>query len=466
MTDRNSLPDTSVSQQFCGWAAGLETSATPDSVRSALTAALLDFAGLCVAARDIDYVGAMISAEKGLGGGEGPCTALGHGAGLDVGTAALINGTAAHGEDYDDTFEGTPVHTGAVIWPAVLAAGERFGASGADVLRGAVVGTELMCRMALVAPTGIHRAGFHPTAVIGALGAAAAVGTTLRMSSHQLTDALGIAGSFASGIIEYLAEGSWTKRLHAGWAAQSGVRAALLGREGFMGPRTVMEGEHGWFHGFSDPAITPDYTHLTDGLGLQWHAANIAFKPYACGTMTQPFIDCAMELTRRGVALEDIDQMECNVGEGTVHRLWEPLAEKRNPSTPYSAKFSVPFCIAVALVDGAAGLVQFTEDRISDEAVLNLANKVSYRIDPENEYPANYTGHIRATLKDGTVHEVEQPHLRGGAREPMETDELMAKFRANVAFGGWNGEKADALQTWCDGLFDAPDLSGLKAFRD
>lgn len=466
MIDSTPLPEISASQQFCGWAAGLETSAIPDGVRTAIGAALLDFAGLCVAARNIDYVGAMIRAEKALGGGDGPCTALGHGAGLDAGTAALVNGTAAHGEDYDDTFEGTPVHTGAVILPAVLAAGERFGASGADVLRGAAVGNELMCRMALVAPTGVHKAGFHPTAVIGALGAAAAVGTTLRMSAHQLTDALGIAGSFASGIIEYLAEGSWTKRLHAGWAAQSGVRAALLGREGFMGPRTVMEGEHGFFHGFSAPSVPNDFTHLTDGLGLQWHAANIAFKPYACGTMTQPFIDCAIELTRRGVAPSDVDNIECNVGEGTVHRLWEPLSEKRNPSTPYSAKFSVPFCIAVAMVDGAAGLGQFTENRISDEAVLALANSVSYRIDPENEYPANYSGHIRATLKDGTVHEVEQPHLRGGAREPMEIDELAAKFRANVAFGGWSDDRTEALKAYCEGLFDAADLSGLKAFRD
>ena len=466
MTDSNDLPAISVSQHFCRWATGLEVAAIPDDVSGAINAALLDYAGLCVAARDLDYVHAMIRSHKALGGGGGNCTALGHTDGLDAGGAALVNGTAAHGEDYDDTFEGTPVHTGAVILPATLAAGEQFGATGADVLRGAVVGTELMCRMALVAPTGVHKAGFHPTAVIGALGAAAAVGTTLRLSAHQMTDALGIAGSFASGIIEYLAEGSWTKRLHAGWAAQAGLRAALLGREGFLGPRTVMEGQHGFFHGFSAASVPNDFSHLTDGLGLQWHAANIAFKPYACGTMTQPFIDCAIQLAKRGVTPDQIDTIECKVGEGTVHRLWEPLAEKRNPSTPYSAKFSVPFAVAVGLVDGAAGLGQFTEDRISDETVLAVANRVSYQIDPENEYPANYSGHIRATLKDGTVHEMKQPHLRGGAREPLPAEELNAKFHANVAFGGWSEDRAAALQAYCTGLFDAPDLSGLKEFRD
>jgi 2-methylcitrate dehydratase PrpD len=280
-----------------------------------------------------------------------------------------------------------------------------------------------------------------------------------------MTDALGIAGSFASGIIEYLAEGSWTKRLHAGWAAQCGLRAAALGREGFLGPRTVIEGQHGFFHGFADASVTPDYRHLTDELGARWHTASIAFKPYACGTMTQPFIDCAIRLARHGITPCDIVALECKVGEGTVHRLWEPLAEKRNPTTPYSAKFSVPFCIAVAMIDGAAGLGQFTEDRIRDGNVLALTQRIAYRIDPANEYPANYSGHIRATLRDGTVHEVEQPHLRGGAREPLGRDELAAKFRANVAFGGWPEERADALRRWCETAFDAPDLSGLKAFR-
>src|SRR5690606_3608778 len=229
------LPAVSVSERFCDSAAALEAAAIAPAARAAVEAALLEFAGLCVAARGLDYVGSVLRAWEG----DGACTAIGHGGGLDAAGAALVNGTAAHGEDYDDTFEGTPVHTGAVILPALLAAGEKWGASGADVLRGAVAGCELMCRMALVAPTAVHRAGFHPTAVIGALGAAAAVGVALRLNPQQMTDALGVAGSMASGIIEYLAEGSWTKRLHAGWAAQCGIRAALLGREGFLGPRTV-----------------------------------------------------------------------------------------------------------------------------------------------------------------------------------------------------------------------------------
>jgi 2-methylcitrate dehydratase PrpD len=452
----------SITEHFSNWAANLTADQIPGNVRSALDNALLDFTGLCVAAKDLDYVKAMVVA----GAEPGDCTAIGHAGGVNAAGAALVNGTAAHGEDYDDTFEGNPLHTGAVMLPAVLAACERYDRSGADALRGIAVGTELMCRMALVAPTAMHRAGFHPTAVIGALGAAAGVGAALGLSPKQMTDAIGIAGSMASGIIEYLAEGSWTKRMHAGWAAQSGIRAALLGREQFLGPRTVIEGEHGFFFTFADPSIPVDYSHLTDGLGEHWHAANIAFKPYACGTMTQPFIDCAIKLVQEGLSPDAIESIHCKVGEGTVHRLWEPLSEKRNPSTAYSAKFSVPFCIAVAMIDRTAGLGQFTDGKINDKAVLSLAAKIDYEIDPENEYPVNYSGHIRAVLKDGSVREIEQPHLRGGSREPVERAELVQKFRANIAFSGWPKTRADELLSYCEGAFDAPDLSGLAEFRN
>jgi 2-methylcitrate dehydratase PrpD len=358
------------------------------------------------------------------------------------------------------------VHASAVVLPAVLAAAERYGRSGADVLRGYVVGTELMCRLALVAPTAIHRAGFHPTAVIGALGAAAGVGATLRLSAPQLTSALGVAGSMASGIIEYLAEGTWTKRLHAGWSAQAGLRAALLGREGFLGPRTVLEGEHGFFRAFGVPEIAPDFRFVTEGLGEDWQMARIAFKPYACGTMLHPFIDCAIRLARDGVDPAAVREVVCLVGEGTVHRLWEPLAEKRKPTTSYSAKFSGPFAVALGLMEQAAGLEQFTEAKVRAPGLLELAAKVRYEIDPENEYPRNYTGDVRVLLADGSARAAHQPHLRGGVREPLERAEIRAKFRANAAYGGWPDGKTRALEAWCEQLFAQHDLRELAVFRE
>src|SRR3546814_701301 len=184
----------------------------------------------------------------------------------------------------------------------------------------------------------------------------------------------------------------------------------------------------------SDLSIAPDFAPLTDELGERWEAARVAFKPFACGTMTQPYVDCAVRLRRQGVRPEDVKAIVCEVGEGTVHRLWEPLAVKQRPPTAYVAKFSSPYCVAAGLIHGDAGLAQFTEEAVRDPRALALAAKVGYVIDPDNEYPANYTGHIRAELTDGRVVEERQGQLRGGTREPMSRDDLLAKARANLAF--------------------------------
>lgn len=446
-----------VAEQLGAWIATLDTAALPTTTARLL---VLDVLGLCVASRDEDYIQATLATTEA----GGICTAFGHKGSFNVFDAALINGTAAHGEDYDDTFEGGPVHSGAVVVPAVLAICEREGLDGQALLRGVAVGAELMCRLSLVAPRAIHSAGFHPTAVIGALAAAAGVAAALKLDAQQTTSALGIAGSMASGIIEYLAEGTSTKRMHAGWSAQSGIRAALLARGGFAGPRTVLEGKHGFFKAFA-PSRTPDFKPVLEGLGQTWIMETIAFKPYACGTMTQPFIDCAIALAERGVRAEQISSIVCDAGEGTVHRLWEELAVKHRPPTPYAAKFSTPFCMAVGFFDRRAGFSQFTEARIHDPAVLELAAKISYRIDPDNEYPTNFTGHLRATLVDGSVVETRQPHMRGGAREPLSAAELQEKFADNLRYGGWNDTLVKAAGTWCEQVFELPSLADAKQFR-
>jgi 2-methylcitrate dehydratase PrpD len=319
-----------------------------------------------------------------------------------------------------------------------------------------------MCRLSVVVPKAVHKAGFHPTAVFGAMGAAAGVGAALGLDKQQLVDALGNAASMASGIIEYLAEGAWTKRLHAGWSAQSGLRAALIGKAGFLGPRTVFEGVHGLFHGFAH-TTTGNYDALIGDFGTRWVTETLAFKPYPCGTMTHPYIDCAKRLRARGIEADDIVELMCEVGEGTVHRLWEPLADKQRPPNGYAGKFSTPYCLAAGFVHGGVGLDAFTDAAVHDPAVVAVAGKVRYVIDPDNPYPANFTGHIRATLRDGTVIEERQPHLRGGAHEPLTRADIAEKFMFNARHGGWSDAQAQAALKMLAGLYDGPvDLSGLR----
>src|SRR5438105_1829857 len=452
------LPKISVAEMLAEKIAALKPGALPAATARKCEDLLIDVVGLYVTARNEDYVGSALAGCDD----DGPCTAIGHGRTLNAAGAAFVNGTAAHGEDFDDTFEGGPVHAGAVIVPAVLAACERHNPDGRMALTGIAVGTEVLCRLSLVVPKAVHKAGFHPTAVFGAMGAAAGVGAALGLNARQIVDALGIAGSMAGGIIEYLAEGAWTKRLHAGWAAQSGIRAALLARGGFVGPRTVFEGVHGLFHGFAHTA-DGDYDALIADFGARWVTDTLAFKPYPCGTMAQPYIDCARRLAARGIKPEEVSEIVCEVAEGTVHRLWEPLADKQRPRNGYAAKFAVPYLLATGFVHGGVGLGAFTESAIRDERVLALAARVTVVIDPDNPYPNNYTGHIRATLRDGSVVEDRQLHLRGGAQEPLTRQDVADKFLLNAEHGGWRAVQSEAALKLMAGLFNGRiDLKSLR----
>jgi 2-methylcitrate dehydratase PrpD len=453
------LPQTAVAEELAGRIAALAPARLPRAVRDKCQDLLLDVIGLAVTARNQDYVRSALDGWDD----DGPCTAIGHTRTLSSAGSAFVNGTAAHGEDFDDTFEGGPVHAGAAIVPAVLAACERHNPDGACALAGIAVGVEVLCRLSTVIPKAVHKAGFHPTAVFGTMGAAAGVATALRLPPRGIVDALGVAGSMASGIIEYLAEGTWPKRMHAGWAGQSGVRAALLARAGFVGPRTVFEGVHGLFHGFARSA-EGNFAALTGDFGSRWVTETLAFKPYPCGTMAQPYIDCARRLAARGIAAADIEEITCEVAEGTVHRLWEPLADKQRPPNGFAAKFSVPYAIAAAFVHGGVGLASFTDEAVRDPRVLAVAAKVRYRIDPDNPYPNNYTGHIAARLRDGRVIEERQPHLRGGAHEPLTRADVEEKFVQNCRHGGWSAERSDAAlrlaRTLYDGRIDLAPLRG------
>jgi 2-methylcitrate dehydratase PrpD len=432
----------------------------PEAAREVASRDLIDMAGLCIAARNTEYVQQLIAGWDS----DGACTALGHARALDAAGAAVVNGTATHGEDFDDTLEGAPIRVGAMVIPAVLAAGERFGLSGERVLTGIIAGMEAVCRLNHVAAGHMHKACFHPVGVIGTLGAAMGAGTAMGLPRRELSMAMGIAGSFSSGIIEFLTDGAWTKRLHPGWAAQSGLRAAVIARTGYFAPRTVLEGDHNFFRAFA-PTATPDYSHVTEGLGERFYMERIVFKPYACGTMIHPYIDCMIRLAQRGVRPEHIESITCPTGEGLVHRLWEPLAAKHAPPSGYAAKFSMPYCMAVAFLEGDAGLEQFTDEKAADKRILTLARKISYVIDPKNQYPRNYTGHIRVMLRTGEALSLDQPHMRGGMHEPLSLDEIIAKYRSNIAYGGWTEARGEELLGYLRALPGHDDLSGLAAFR-
>jgi len=447
-------------EDFSNWAINLKTKDIPTDVQEVLGFLVKDISGVIIAARNEDYIQSLVKTYSNTGN----TIALGHKNIFDVFSSSIICGTAAHGEDFDDTFEGNPMHVGATMVSVFLSAGQFFKLNGEQILRGIAIGAELICRMALVSPTAMHKQGFHPTAICSVFGAAAGLGVVLGLNSKQLSSALGVAGSMASGIIEYLAEGTWTKRIHPGWAASSGIHAALLGRSDFLGPRTVFEGTHGFFKAFTIKEIEKDFSHLTKDLGTRWECKNLAFKPYACGTMAQPFVDCAMQLRDKVNDLSKIKSIKAKVGEGTVHRLWEPRKEKNNPSTPYSAKFSVPYCVAVTLSKGGAGLEEFNETNIADQSILKIANLIEYEIDPNDEYPKNYTGRLTLETVDGQIIEAKQPCFRGGKKQPLTKKDFDTKFEKNLKYAKLNDQQVKNVEEFTHSIFENPDFSKINLF--
>lgn len=412
------------------FASGLKLNDVPSDVIGKAKLVFLDTLGIALASSTMDF-GAMVTQVAHKLGGEKHSVVIGSPHHVAAANAVLANGTLAHGLDYDDTLEEAIVHTGSCAWMTALAVAEAERVSGKALLEAAIVGTEVLCKVGLVAPGKFHARGFHPTAICSTFGAAAAAGKLYGLNSDQWVDAFGLCGSQSSGIIEYLADGTWTKRMHPGWSAHGGVIACLLAQQGFRGPARVFEGTHGFFSAFGGK-IDFRFEKLLE-LGRQWETPKLAFKSYPCGSISHPYMDCALKIKQKHApAPDEIAEVVCRTAEGPVHRLWEPLADKQKPLSSYGAKFSLPYSLAVMLMRGRAGLEEFTDAAILDSAVLKLAARVRYELDPSIDYPRHFSGHVKVIMADGKIFEENQPHPRGGLEDPLPPAEIEEKFRANA----------------------------------
>jgi 2-methylcitrate dehydratase PrpD len=441
---------------------GLRLADVPAAVVDRATDLVLDTLGGAVAASTMDFGRAVTATARRLAG-PAEATIIGDGARVGPAAAVLANATLAHGLDFDDTREDAIVHTGCVAVPSALAVGEAVGASGAGVLEATIAGVETMCRLGLAVPGAFHARHLHPTALTGAFAAAAVTGRLLGLEERELVNAFGIAGSQSSGVIEYLADGSWTKRLHAGWAAHAGVVAALLAGAGFTGPETVIEGQHGFYAAFAGGHDPARLAGLLDSLGSTWELTALTLKPYPCGSIAQPYMDCARQLREtEGLDPGQVVEVRCRTAPGPVPRLWEPLAAKRRPVNGYAAKFSLPYLVALVLARGDAGLADFADDAVADPAVLALAARVGYDVDPTIDYPRQFVGHVTVRLADGRLLTASRDRPRGGPDAPLSAAELEGKFRGNARLR-LPGDRVEALLTSVKRLRHEPGLERLVA---
>jgi len=450
----------SVARRLARFVSGLGLDDVPPPVAARACLLALDTVGSGLASSRQDFGRSVTQAAERLGGPP-ESTLIGSKSRVGAPAAVLANGTLAHGLDFDDTREDAIVHTGCVAVTTALAVGEAVEASGREVLEAVIAAVEVMCRVGLAVPGRFHARHYHPTALTGSFAAAAAAGRLYRLTEDQQVSAFGICGSQAAGIIEYLADGSWTKRLHPGWAAHAGVTAALLARSGFTGPETVFEGEHGFYAAFAGGHEAPRLEALLASLGSIWELAALTFKPYPCGSIAHPYMDCARRLRERhALRPEQIAEVRCRTAEGPIPRLWEPLASKHRPRNGYAAKFSLPYLLACILVDGRATLADFTDQAVQDERRRAVAGKVFYDVDPTIDYPRHFIGHVAVRLTDGRRLEERQDHPRGGPDFPMTPEELTAKFRANAALA-IGEEQAARVVRLVDALAGQPRVGPL-----
>ena len=422
----------SAARRLARFVLGLRLEDVPASVVARARLLVLDTLGNCLAATGQDF-GRSITETAARLGGPPESTLLGAGARVGAPSAVLANATLAHGLDFDDTREDAIVHTGCVAVTAALAAAEAAGASGREALTASIAAVEVMCRIGLAVPGAFHARHFHPTAITASFAAAAAAARIRRLSEDQLVQAFGVCGSQASGIIEYLADGTWTKRLHPGWNGHAGMIATVLAENGFTGPDTVLEGGHGLYAAFAGGHDAARLDGLLASLGKTWELAELTFKPYPCGSIAQPYMDCAMRLrTQHRIAPGEIRAITCRTAAGPLPRLWEPLASKHAPPNGYAAKFSLPYLVAVILVKGRAGLAEFEDHAVRDPAVLDVTRKVTYLIDPAIDYPRQFVGDVEIAVTDGRALRERQDRPRGGPDAPLTREELEAKFRGNA----------------------------------
>ena len=343
--------------------------------------------------------------------------------------AALAVGTAAHSLELDDVTNVASLHAGVTIFPAALAASAFGKGSTRDFFEAVIAGYELTCRLGMaINPAEHYRRGFHPTGTCGAFGAALAAGKMLGADEKQQIYALGIAGSQASGSMEFLSEGAFTKRFNAGWAAHSGVIAAVLASQGFIGPRTSIEGRYGFLNAYS-PSPLPD--KLTEAWGNPYIITRTSIKPHACCRYKQGPIDGILKIMdENGLQPEDIERIVLGILEAGFLLVAEPDDAKKNPQSVVEAQFSMPFGAAVAAVYGKAALNEYTLEKMQDPKVNELMKKVDCIKDPEIEtnFPEKWPASVRITSRQGKRYYTRVDYPKGDPENPLTWDELEQKF--------------------------------------
>ena len=407
----------------------------PEKVRHEAARSFLNWVGCAVGASRHETVERALAALSEFSGPR-EATVLGRGEKLDIMLAALMNGTTSHTFDFDDTHLKTIIHPSGPVASAILALAERKPVKGAEFLHAFILGVEAECRIGNAVYPSHYDVGWHITATAGVFGAAAAAGRLLGLSEQQMVWALGIAATQSSGLREMF--GSMVKPMHPGNAARNGLLAALLASKNFTSAEQGIEGRRGFANVL---ATERNFAEITEKLGETWEIALNTYKPFACGIVEHPAIDGCVQLrNEHNLKAGDIESIALR-----VHPLVLELTGKKTPRAGLEGKFSVYHSCAVAIIHGAAGEAQYSDEAVRDPGVIALRDRVTATVDR-----AMHEDQVQVSirLKSGKTLEKYVEHAVGSLDRPMSDADLEAKFRG-LAQGVLTRSETDTLIRLC-----------------
>jgi 2-methylcitrate dehydratase PrpD len=381
-------------------------------------------------------------------------TIIGRDERYDVLTVACVNAVAANILDFDDTHMRTIIHATVPVAAALLALGERDTMDGQRILHALILGIEVECRVGNALSPRLFDSGWHPTAVCGVIGAAAACGKALDLDVPRMARALGLAATQSSGSSEMF--GTMGKSYNIGHAARNGLLAAMLARVGFTASQHAIESPRGLMGLFGDSRRIGE---ITAGLGQDWELSGVAYKAYPCGIVTHSVIDACLELRiAHAVHTDRIARMDITVDPITLG----VCARNAEPATGLTGKLSLHHCAAVALLDGVVGVPQFADERVSAGDAVALRARISTVSDPAL---SKGQARVRITFDDGIVCDSAIDHGRGSLQRPLGDAEITQKFEGLARIAGLDDEAIASILADCWTLDELPDVGVLARTR-
>ena len=440
----------------------LEREGVPQDVWQYLKLCLADAVGIAFASRHYEFSRKSLDSLEMLGSA-GRSTIIGQPEPVALRDAALMNGLLIHGLDYDDTHLASVIHCSASAFPAALAVAEQRKLTGQELLLATLIAIEVDALLGTQAGGVFQQVGFHPTGVVGIFGATVAATRLMGGDIDALLRAQGVALSLCSGSMAFLDDGSWTKRLHPGWAASAALQAAALGVSGFEGPREAYGGRFGFYALYAPGASSVETEVVSSQLFHEWGLRAVAIKPYPICHFNHAPVDTALALRQEyGLTPDAIESVTILLDQRQFGVVVDPLEAKRVPQNEYDAKFSAPYAVAAALCKGRFSLAELEDAARLDEEVLMLAQRITCSHDERSQYPSAFSGGLRLRLRDGTELEHFECINRGAEGQLLSIEQVRQKFLENCAL---TIPTAVAQQLWSVilGLDEMNDVTELTS---